>query len=70
MNQETYFNIVKNTDINQGAFLYTEDNLYYCINLGKLGKTIPTHTNGIDINGDVQLLYITNIGKVEVYVVE
>ena len=70
VNQETYFNIVKNTDIKQGAFVYTEDNLYYCINSGKLGETIPTHIEGTDINGDVQLLYITNMGKVEVYVVE
>ena len=70
VNQETYFNIVKNTDIGQGAFIYTEDNLYYCINSGKLSEVIPTHIDGIDINGDVQLLYITNMGKVEVYVVE
>ena len=69
-NQETYFAVVKNSKVQQGAYIYTDDNLYYCINSGTLGEVVPNHTEGTVINGDVQLLYITNMGKAEVYVLE
>ena len=61
---------MKNSKVQQGAYIYTDDNLYYCINSGTLGEVVPNHTEGTVINGDVQLLYITNMGKAEVYVLE
>ena len=66
-NQETYFNVVKNMKIQKGAYIYTDKNLYYCLNEGVLGINSPTHFDGIEINGEVELLYITNLAKVEVY---
>ena len=69
-NQETYYNVIKGKRIQKGAYIYTDDNLYYCLNEGTLGDVVPTHIEGIVTNGDVQLLYITNMGKVEIYVIE
>lgn len=69
-NQETYFEVVRNAKVQKGAYIYTDKSLYYCLNAGVLGSDTPTHLNGVITNGDVQLLYIMNIGKVEVYTIE
>ena len=47
--------------------IYTDKSLYYCLNEGILGSDEPTNLDGVVISGEVKLLYIMNIGKVEVY---
>ena len=70
VNQETYFNTVNGGKVQKGAYIYTDKSLYYCLNAGTLGNDEPTHLDGIITSGEVQLLYIMNIGKVEVYTIE
>ena len=50
--------------------IYTDKSLYYCLNEGILGSDEPTNLDGVVISREVQLLYIMNIGKVEVYTIE
>ena len=47
------------------AYVYTDDNLYYTEAGGKLTET-PTHTEGSVTYGDVELMYIGKIAKVKV----
>ena len=47
------------------AYVYTDDNLYYTEAGGKLKET-PTHTEGSVTYGDVELMYIGKIAKVKV----
>ena len=47
------------------AYVYTDDNLYYTEAGGKLTEA-PTHTEGSATYGDVELIYIGKIAKVKV----
>ncbi|WP_455937482.1 hypothetical protein, partial [Gemella morbillorum] len=48
------------------CFYYTEDNLYYALNAGTFGDVVPTHIEGVELNGDVKLLRISPIAKYEI----
>ena len=50
--------------------IYKDKSLYYCLNGGILGSDEPTNLDGVVISREVQLLYIMNIGEVEVYTIE
>ncbi|MBQ5674052.1 MAG: hypothetical protein IIV45_03035, partial [Lachnospiraceae bacterium] len=47
------------------AYVYTDDNLYYTEAGGKLTET-PTHTDGTVTYGDVTLTYVGKVAKVKV----
>ena len=47
------------------AYVYTDDNLYYTEAGGKLTET-PTHTEGTVTYGDVTLTYVGKVAKVQV----
>ena len=54
-----------NSKATKGRFYYTVDNLYYALNSGTFGNTEPTHTEGVELNGDVKLLRISPIARYE-----
>ena len=54
-----------NSKATAGYFYYTADNLYYALNAGTFGNTEPTHTEGVELNGDVKLLRISPIARYE-----
>ena len=58
-----------NQNIQQGTYYFTEDNLYVALNGSvKTPKegTLPTHTSGSAMWGDVQLLWLAPIGRIRV----
>ena len=55
-----------NSKANQGGFYYTADNLYYALNAGTFGDKEPTHTEGVELNGDVKLLRVAPIARYEI----
>ena len=62
-NRDAYFTASMKLD--KGAFIYTEDNLYYVRTEGTAGKTKPTHTSGTVKNGTAQLQWIAPIARYE-----
>ena len=49
-----------------GAFIYTEDNLYYVTDVGEKGTLgdKPTHTTGEEMCGECKLKYVAPIGRI------
>ena len=67
-NQATHVSDVLSTTnqtLQDHAFVYTDDNLYYTEAGGKLTE-IPTHTEGTVTCGELELTYIGKIAKVKV----
>jgi hypothetical protein len=62
-----YCDIVKHGNkVQQNAYIYTEDNLYKCLNDNVSTGTIeekPTHTEGIAYWGECELLWVDKIGR-------
>ena len=40
-------------------------NLYATLNKGTFGDTAPTHTEGIELNGDINVLFLSKVCKYE-----
>ena len=55
--------------VQQYAYIFTDDSLYLVCNDGVLGDKEPTHKSGKVTNGDVELLYICELGKVELFII-
>lgn len=55
----------KGLTLQDHAYVYTDENLYYSEAGGKLTET-PTHTEGSAVYGDVELVYIGKVAKVKV----
>lgn len=55
----------KGLTLQDHAYVYTDENLYYSEKGGKLTET-PTHTEGSAVYGDVELVYIGKVAKVKV----
>ena len=62
-NRDVYF--TANIKLDKGAFIYTEDNLYYVRTEGTAGEIKPTHTSGTVENGTAQLQWIAPIARYE-----
>lgn len=43
----------------------TNGNLYATLNKGTFGDTAPTHTEGIELNGDINVLFLSKVCKYE-----
>ena len=56
-----------NLKVQANAYIFTEDSLYLACNDGTLGDAPPSHTSGTETNGTVKLLYICELGKVELF---
>ena len=56
-----------NLKVQANAYIFTEDSLYLALNDGNLGDNPPTHKSGTEINGNVSLMYICELGKVELF---
>lgn len=54
----------KNLTLQDHAYVYTDDNLYYTEKGGKLTK-VPTHTSGSMMDGETELVYIGKVAKVK-----
>ena len=50
---------------NQEVFIVSDNKLYVTLNKGTFGTEAPTHTSGIQLNGDVKLKYLADICKYE-----
>ena len=57
-------NAVKN------SFYYTENSLYMALNDGVLGTTVVSHQSGIQKCGQVDMLYLYNIAKINAQIVQ
>ena len=55
----------KDLTLQDHAYVYTDENLYYTEKGGKLTKA-PTHTEGTALDGETELIYIGKIAKVKV----
>lgn len=64
VNLDTYY-AQENIKFAKGAYLYTDDNLYYVLNDEKLSvEEIPTHTSGVkEYKNGLKLAYIGPIAK-------
>ena len=60
--------LVENQLLTRGNCYYTDNNLYMAANDGKTGGAggTPTHTEGVVKWGEVNLLWIANIGRIRV----
>ena len=56
-----------NLKVQANAYIFTEDSLYLALNDGNLGDNPPTHKSGTEINGNVSLMYICELGKIELF---
>lgn len=56
-----------NLKVQANAYIFTEDSLYLALNDGNLGDNPPTHKSGTETNGNVNLMYICELGKVELF---
>lgn len=56
-----------NLKVQANAYIFTEDSLYLALNDGNLGDNPPTHKSSTEINGNVSLMYICELGKVELF---
>ena len=50
----------------EGCFYYTKDNMYYALNTGIFGSVEPTHEEGVELCGTVELLRIAPIARYEI----
>ena len=50
---------------NQEVFIVSDNKLYVTLNKGTFGTEAPTHTSGIQLNGDVKLKYLADICEYE-----
>ncbi len=50
---------------NQEVFIVSDNKLYVTLNTGTFGTEAPTHTSGIQLNGDVKLKYLADICEYE-----
>ena len=55
--------------VQQYAYIFTDDSLYLVCNDGVLGDIEPIHKSGKVTNGDVELLYICELGKIELFII-
>ena len=53
-------------EVSAGTFYYTKDNLYYTLSAGILGSVEPTHEEGVELCGTVELLRIAPIARYEI----
>lgn len=65
--EDTQFS--NNLKVQANAYIFTKDSLYLACNDGNLGTTAPTHTSGTEVNGSVRLMYICELGKVELFII-
>lgn len=63
--EDTQF--ASNLKVQANAYIFTEDSLYLACNDGNLGDTPPSHKSGSETNGTVKLLYICELGKIEIF---
>ena len=56
-----------NLKVQDNAYIFTEDSLYLALNDGNLGDDPPTHKSGTETNGNVNLMYICELGKIELF---
>ena len=65
--QGTHISYVLDKDLTlqDHAYVYTDDHIYYTEKGGKLTKE-PTHTSGSVMDGDTELVYIGKVAKVKV----
>ena len=56
-----------NLKVQANAYIFTEDSLYLALNDGNLGDNPPTHKSGTETNGNVNLMYLCELGKVELF---
>lgn len=63
--EDTQF--ASNLKVQANAYIFTEDSLYLACNDGNLGNIPPSHKAGTETNGTVKLLYICELGKVELF---
>jgi hypothetical protein len=54
----TGIQFVPNVILQKGSYRYAGDNIYQALNTGTLGSTSPFHTDGIVLNGEVELKHI------------
>ena len=54
-----------NTDQNSMYKFISNGNLYITLNKGTLSDTAPTHTEGIELNGDINVLFLSKVCKYE-----
>ena len=54
----TGIQFVPNIILQKGAYRYAGDNIYQALNTGTTGSTFPFHTDGIVLNGEVELKHI------------
>ena len=47
-------------------FLFiANNNLYVTLTSGTFGETSPTHTNGIELNGNIEVLFLKELASIE-----
>ena len=66
LNCESDYLFKINNKAKKGYFYYTADNLYYALNAGTFGDAEPTHTECVELNGDVKLLRLSPIARYEI----
>ena len=54
------------SEVSAGTFYYTKDNLYYTLSAGIFGSVEPTHEEGVELCGTVELLRIAPIARYEI----
>lgn len=57
----------KELTLQDHAYVYTDDNIYYTEKGGKLTK-VPTHTSGTVADGETELTYIGKVAKVKLVI--
>ena len=47
-------------------FLFiANNNLYVTLTSGNFGETVFTHTNGIELNGNIEVLFLKELASIE-----
>lgn len=67
---DIYMSTVIGKKINKNYFYYTDKYLYLSLNDGILGTNISNHNSGIEKNGEVNMLFLSNIAEFKVVLAE
>lgn len=67
---DIYMSTVLGKKINKNYFYYTDKYLYVSLNDGILGADISNHNSGVEKNGEVNMLFLSNIAEFRVDVIE